>query len=466
MYFPDYKELMPAHNPLPAKSYKPCPLMSGRMVICFFVFVAIVITSPFILEAAESSPPENSGIMDFEAAVKTALNNSQVFRESALEIDIKRLDESDSLYSFIPSVTLTTSSYINTDPSGGKPGISIGIVSGRYQPLESYFSLKATKLLTRMAALGHARIISEGILAMAQHFLQLEAFERLAEFNRKKIEISQEKLKLFRKKTGIGAMAPLEVKLAQNELDVALAEAEALEAARVSVWENLRYLMGLDPEQMPDLDLIKIKQQLTANQDQGFGEEIKVVNSSYEMKIQEIREQLQDKQVSLAYAQFVPDFSFGVRNPDPLGDSKYKDDFFISIGISVPLWMGMKRINNITRQKIRLKQTKSQGFKKRREITDNYAKARSRRNEAAVGLKLTRSKKELARLRTLQSEILYKSNAQPLSTLLDAQSGHIAAQKDAIQKELNYNLALLGVKHLTGDLFSRYVTVESFDEKK
>ena len=58
-----------------------------------------------------------SGTLNYEEAVKIALNQSPYLTKSSLEIDVKRLDETDSRYGLFPSIDFRTYYYLNR-PSG------------------------------------------------------------------------------------------------------------------------------------------------------------------------------------------------------------------------------------------------------------------------------------------------------------------------------------------------------------
>ena len=63
-------------------------------------------------KSVSSVSTDMHGAMDFKACVNLALEQSPYFTENALEIDVRRLDESDSQWAFVPSLTLRTHRYV------------------------------------------------------------------------------------------------------------------------------------------------------------------------------------------------------------------------------------------------------------------------------------------------------------------------------------------------------------------
>ncbi len=61
--------------------------------------------------AVQTPPPGTP--LTFEEAVKIALTQSPAFTKSSLEIDIGRLDETDSRYAMVPPLTFRTYYYVN-----------------------------------------------------------------------------------------------------------------------------------------------------------------------------------------------------------------------------------------------------------------------------------------------------------------------------------------------------------------
>ena len=96
---------------------------------------------------------------DFEACVRLALRQSPYLVKSSMDIDIRRLDESDTRWSMIPPVELSNYYYLDRPFSHRKP-YSLNFVWPSYNPFGSFFLLQARKMLTQIAIYGHMGSIS------------------------------------------------------------------------------------------------------------------------------------------------------------------------------------------------------------------------------------------------------------------------------------------------------------------
>ena len=93
-----------------------------RICIIAWAFITIGLTTLSQPVQGASYPPtaptlSPSGSMNYEEAVRIALNQSPFLTKSSLEIDLRRLDETDSRYGLFPSIDFRTYYYPNR-PSG------------------------------------------------------------------------------------------------------------------------------------------------------------------------------------------------------------------------------------------------------------------------------------------------------------------------------------------------------------
>ena len=170
--------------------------------------------------------------LTFEEAVKIALTQSPAFTKSSLEIDIGRMDETDSRYAMVPPLTFRTYYYVNR-PSGtgyGKP-YSLNFSTEPYNPLGAYFTLQAQKLATQAAILSHIGVISSGLLNLGSCYLQLDALHKQAGIQKDLIKVAQENLTYAENRVAIGTGTSLEVKMAQQQLQLARGEQEGIALA-------------------------------------------------------------------------------------------------------------------------------------------------------------------------------------------------------------------------------------------
>jgi outer membrane protein TolC len=433
-----------------------------------FLVLALAAAAPAVQEA--EAPPGGdpreaqtvTGPVNFDRAVRLALVRSPFFTKSSLEIEVKRLDERDSKFDLLPPVTFRTQYYVD-QPSDvhGRP-YSLNFISSNYNPVESYFTLQARKLLTQIAALAHMQVISEGIRKLAKMFLEMEALDQAAARQDNLIDLARQNLAFLQKRLHLGAITSLEIKVAEQELAGAQTEKEHIAYSQNRLQENVRAFIGLKAGQTLELHYKEARRQVMGAFDTAAASLEQAKARSYELKIAALKKELQNYNILLAKARLLPSFFIGAQSPDPLSSSAR--GLFFSVGLEVPVWDGFKRLRNISRQKTILRQFEAETYEKEIGLTGLWQEAQESVRVADVSRKSARVQEELARLKERQSEIRYHSGGEPLSVYLDGRKVLVEAQKNSFLKNLDYDLAVIKLRQLSGDLDASYVDASSWQQ--
>ena len=227
--------------------------------------------------------------------------------------------------------------------------------------------------------------------------------------------------------------------------------------------QGLKSFLGLKPEQELTPDLREARQQVLGRFDAAAATLDQARARSYELKIQDIKKQLQAYKITLAKAKLLPSLLLGVQTPDPLSLTEARGLYF-SVGLDVPVWDGFKRVRDISRQKTILRQFGAEAEEKDLEFGGKWLEAQENLRSAAAARKMAQAQEELTRLKERQSEIRYQSGGEPLSIFLEGRKGNLEARKIAALKSLEYDLAVLSLRHLSGDLGNRYVQASSWQQ--
>jgi outer membrane protein TolC len=231
-----------------------------RVFVCA-VFAWLVLWMPVCAGATEpQSDKALEGDLGFSDAVRLALKQSPTFTQSQLEVEVHQLDESDAKMSYVPRLALSTA-YYPDPPSGTNTLSAINFIIGPYNPVETYFTVKAAKLVTRAAVLQHQSNISRGIYQLADGYLRLEHLRRLSDLQDRTVELYSERLHFARKLQSLGEASEYDVAMAEQELDLAQAEREQLDAAGAALNEEIRIQLGLNVDQWVKLNTTQAKQQ-------------------------------------------------------------------------------------------------------------------------------------------------------------------------------------------------------------
>jgi outer membrane protein TolC len=242
---------------------------------------------------------------------------------------------------------------------------------------------------------------------------------------------------------------------------VAQGEKERLTVAQTSTLDNLKAFLGLKPTLGVTMNLKEVKRQVFGQFEPAAASLDQTKSRSYELKMLEIKKRLQEFNILLAKTKLLPTVQFGVTMPDPLSSTVARG-FYVFGGLEVPVWDGFKRLRNISRQKTLLRQYGSEKQSKEVDLGGKFQGFVEEVRAAALARKLALSQEELARLKERQAEIHYQSGGEPLTVFLEARKAALEAQKNAILKSLDYDLAVLALRQFTGDLSYTYVQVRSW----
>lgn len=438
------------------------------LIIAMLVMVGGVMCWCQTAQGADQSPafqtPSPGTPLTFEEAVKIALTQSPAFTKSSLEIEIGRLDETDSRYAMVPPLTFRTYYYVNrpTGVNSGKP-YSLNFSTEPYNPIGAYFTLQARKLATQAAILGHLGAISGGLQGLGSCYLQLDSLHKQALIQKDLIKVAQENLTFAENRVAIGTGTSLEVKMAQQQLQLFRGEQEGIAVGTKHTLTNLRYLLGWPANQDITPAFFDSRRQVLGSFNPATVTLEQAKTRSYELKGFEIYKQLQQYNIRLAVAKSLPTIIYTAQTPDPLSQSS-SYGLYVGFGLEIPVWDGFTRIRNVSRQKAILKQIGAKKGEKENLFENKWFETLGKVNEFSVSLKSAQSLEELSRLKSHQQEVRYHSGEVPLSAFLESRIEVLKAQKNALNFGVSYDQQVLKLRELSGDLGNTYVDASAWQK--
>lgn len=450
-----------------------------RGVVNYLVLVSlwtmILLGGVFLAPSSAAPPDRNSraqdllgeGPLDFDACARLAIRQSPFLTKSDLEIQVRRLDEADTKSSFLPSVNFRTRYFVNNlsqSGLGSSSPYSLDFTSDPYSPVETYFSLQVRKLITRIAILSHLKVISEGLYRLGRTFLELDALTKVAQIQTELIQLAEKHLSYMQERQKIGEGNALEIKVSSQELEVARLTQKQLLETQKKHKESIRAYLAWPANQALHLELPVSRTQILGNFEALPDSAEPLSSSSFDLRIQAVKKELQQYNITLAKTKMLPTLFMGVQTPDPLTLVQSRSLFFF-VGASIPVWDGFTRLRNVSRQKIVLKQFNAEAQEKEIDFKEKWREAQVNLADAASKLTISQSQLDLANLKAKQQEVRYQSLGEPFSIHLEGEKGVYDARKNVIMKTLEYDLAKLNLRHLANDLVSRYVDENSLPKR-
>jgi outer membrane protein TolC len=462
--------IKPKTGKFPHPHFSLVPSISNFKLICIIVWAFMTIglttlTQP--VQGASDLPGaptlSPSGTLNFEEAVRIALNQSPFLTKSSLEIDVKRLDETDSRYGLFPSIDFRTYYYLNrpTNVSGAPYSLNFSTDPG-YNPIASYFTLQAQKLATEVAILTHMKTISQGLEQLGQIFIDLDFIKNQILTTKDQVNLCREQLAYAENRLSAGTGTSLEVKEAQQGLKGSQSDLENLALKQKRGLANLKHFLGLKPTQEVTPDLQNTHRQVLGSFDPASVSWEQTKSRSQDIKIMEIATKLQAYNIKLAKVKVLPTLLFTTQTPDPL--SSTQSGLYAGFGLYVPLWDGFKRIRNVTRQKTVMKQFDNEKSQVEKDLEDKFQEAQDKVMETATSLHQSQSQIELLQLKTRQVEIIYQSGGKSLPLVLDSRKSVLKAKEQMLKMAMDHDKAILALRQISGDLGYTYVNASSWQK--
>jgi outer membrane protein TolC len=400
---------------------------------------------------------------NYDEAAKIAINQSNYFAKSSLDIDIRRMDEADSRYGMVPPLTFRTVYYVNRPQgSGGKPYF-LSFSTEPYNPLGAYFTLKAQKLVTQVAVLTHLQVISLGLERVGDFYLELETLQKVADCQKDLIQVARENLTYAENRLSIGTGTSLEVKVARQQLELAMGERETIALSLKRVLSSLKNFIGVTSTQDFTPNFRDSRRQVMGKFDPATTTAEQAKTRSYELKALELQKELQNYHIRLAKSKVLPTIVFNTQTPSPLSISNGQG-LYVGFGLEIPVWDGFKRIRNVSREKTVMKQLNAHTLQKESSIEDKWLAGLEIAQQTRVALKNAQTMENLARLKAHQNEIRYQSGEAPLPVFLDSRKEILTVQKETLRRGLDYDKAVLNLRQISGDLGYSYVDTNSFQK--
>lgn len=396
--------------------------------------------------------------MNFEECVHLALQQSPFFVESAMEVQLRRLDESDSWWKLLPKFLVSTG-YVLTGPRNldDSDRFSLSFSTGGYDPIAAGFSIQATKLVTKIAILGHMNSINQGLYNLGNMFLHLGHLRELLIIQEELVSLAKHEKTYLGNLLETGGTNPLEVRIAEQKLEMAVLGRESLEAQRDELMDDLKIFLGLGVQD-------RLKLELKDAEDQVLGyfrpEEIStadVAANNIELRIQQQQREIQEYNVKLAWANYLPKFYVQTRTANPIDTNNADDGLYTSVGFTWTLWDWGERYRNVRRQRMNTRQDVVKENILELDISSDWRSGMTTKRRTRAALKHARAEVELAGLLKRQSEISYQAGSQPFPAYLSQIRNYFHTRKEALNNEYEDNKAMLDLRFMSGDLFNSYI---------
>lgn len=403
------------------------------------------------------------GPLNLDDCIHLALQQSPFFLQSAMEIKLKQIDETDSWYKLLPDFQLRTGYVVAGSGSIDNP-LVLSFTTANWDPISAGFGIKAAKLVTEVAILGHLKSISTGISNLGNIFLELSGLEQLAGCQDELVNLAQKEKDYLTNLLNSGGSSALEIRIAEQQLEIAKLERDKIEADRRERVDRMKTIIGVDVNTNLKLDMRKPQEQLLKHFDPSKATLADVQSNSLDLIIQRHIVLMQEYNIKLAWAKFLPQFYFETRTSDPSNNNN--SGIYTTVGLNWTLWDWGARNRNIGRQELTREKFKVKEDLTSIELGTSFRSSMALYGRTLAAVKLAQAEVELAMLRKRQSEINYQGGSQPFPVYLQQVREFFLAKKNSLQRELENVKTAFQIRHLSGDLYNSYIDAKMYTAKK
>ncbi len=435
------------------------------------------------LEEAPGVPVENKSKLEavlpnlynaqknfsFEDCVFLTIQQSPQLVNSAVEIEIKRLAQTNAVLKYLPEprIALTVSNNItrynmntrDTPSDYGQPKAHIGFYAPFPNPVATYFEHQAQKAMVNVAISTHRKAVGTAIREIAQAYLKLQARQKIVEAQKALLPLGKELIAYWKQIENIEGRQGVALNAAmqhQRELELELEQSKMQETMQHT---QLKILAGVEPQQRFAVDTKSADTIL-----QGFDgrkltweERWPATEDELLLRAQVL---LADYNIMLAWAQYVPDMSIQLNQSPPSGQyqpTHGTDDTFLHLNFDFPLIDWGRRHRGVQTARMQKAQAFHDIARKRTDYSNKWLQAEQNVTLAETQLKLAKTRFDTADMRFKEASISFKEGLVELPALAEAQENMVKARIAHIMAELDYNLAKLDWMFVANVLQERFL---------
>ncbi len=421
------------------------------------------------LEASVPSLYNAEKSFSFDDYVYLTIQQSPILVNSAVDIEIKRLDLTSAVWEYLPepNMTVTVSNNItnynmsrpDTPANYGRTEFDVGFHASFPNPVETYFTHQARKAMVNLAITTHRKAIGETIGDIASMFHRLEAQRQILDVQKELIPLTAKITKYWKQLETVDGQQGVALELAiQKEREAAL-KVERTQIENTMMRTKLKILAGVDIGHKLIID--------TKNADAIIGdfngsslmweERWKTTEDELLLRAQV---ELLDYNIMVAWAEYIPDMSFSVNQSPPAGQYQPPagtDDTFVHFTLNFPLIDWGRRYRGVQSARMEKAKAFQEQVHARTQYSNTWTEAQQNVHLTQTSMKIAETTLEVAKMQEKEASINFKEGISAFPELAARQEALMEARMAYIQAELEYKLAQIQWMHVAGVLKERYI---------
>jgi len=421
------------------------------------------------LESAVPNLYDPKKVFSFEDCVFLTIQQSPALVNSAVDIEIKRLAQTDAVWKYLPephmqftvSNNLTRYNMDNKDtPSDyGQARFRVGFFAAFPNPMATYFEHQVQTAMVNLAISTHRKAVGKAISKIGEAYLQLQAQQKIVEAQKELLPLGKELVDYWQKVESVDGRQGVSLNLAiqhQRELELRLEQTRMKEIMQRT---KLKILAGVEPQQRLEVDTKSADTILAGFDGHKLTWEERWPATEDELLLRG-QVKLGDYNIMVAWAQYVPTMSIALNNNPPAGQyqpTSGTEDTFLHLTFDFPLIDWGRRYRGVQTARMNKAQAFHELARKRTDYSNQWLQSEQRVALAQTELKLAKTRLDTASMQFKEAQISFHEGIVQLPDMASKQEDMVQARIAYINADLDYKLAQLEWMSLSNSLAQRFL---------
>ena len=421
------------------------------------------------LESAVPNLYDPKKVFSFEDCVFLTIQQSPALVNSAVDIEIKRLAQTDAVWKYLPephmqftvSNNLTRYNMDNKDtPSDyGQTRFRVGFYAAFPNPMATYFEHQVQTAMVNLAISTHRKAVGKAISKIGEAYLQLQAQQKIVEAQKELLPLGKELVDYWQKVESVDGRQGVSLNLAiqhQRELELRLEQTRMKEIMQRT---KLKILAGVEPQQRLEVDTKSADSVLAGFDGHKLTWEDRWPATEDELLLRG-QVKLGDYNIMVAWAQYVPTMSIALNNNPPAGQyqpTSGTEDTFLHLTFDFPLIDWGRRYRGVQTARMNKAQAFHELARKRTDYSNQWLQSEQRVALAETELKLAKTRLDTASMQFKEAQISFHEGIVQLPDMANKQEDMVQARIAYINADLDYKLAQLEWMSLSNSLAQRFL---------
>lgn len=421
------------------------------------------------LEAAVPNLYDPEKKFRFDDCVFLTIQQSPMLVNSAVDLEIKKVELTDAVWKYLPEprMTLQATSNLTRNNEGssdvsdnyGQPMFRVGFYATFPNPVMTYFNHQVQRIMVNLAISTHRKAIGAAIKDIAEIYLKLEAQRQIMEAQKSMLPLAKKLSAYWKQVEAVDGRQGVSLTLARQKEREAELKIERTQVQDVMLRTKLKILAGVDANQKLNLDTSDAGSILAKFDGKKMNWEERWPLTEDELLVRS-QVKLQDYNIMVAWAKYVPDMSVSVNNNPPAGQyqpARGQEDTFVHLTFDFPLLDWGSRYRGVQTARMQKAKAFQEQARLRTKYSNVWLEAHQRLNLAETSLKLAKNTLEVAEMEAKEAEINFREGIDPFPAVAARKETLITARIAYYQAELDFSIAKLDWMDVANSLQERYL---------